>query len=337
MGFDRGSSVKLLVHIRRGLITILAALALSILAVNVETLAQEQGWNLWLSGSWGPAMSKLNWLLNQGWFWASFWFVSGATAGTWFTYFFSREKPRPTEDYWTHRPKMELMALANVASGRDPTAVPMSGEPENSYYHVLKEAVEGDRLKAKRTGIQVDYGAEVEYDDFCRFAEEVDISWVRDLHSKWSKKQSKRQFNSWAPMKEAFEQVANHLGFFGTGEADQEQVYSEVATAIRQAGKTDGVKLRGNEHADHWLSKLPYTDVKQLIPENYWDHMKISWRGVIIDRPDMEHTTLDDALIYDGYIKELPHYYNVDIWREDLNYHWPIKGTRQKREPPEAN
>ena len=73
---------------------------------------------------------------------------------------------------------MELMALANVASNRAPTAVPMSEEPENSRYHVLKEAADDGRLKAKLTGPQADYGAIVEYGDFRQFAESVDIEWV---------------------------------------------------------------------------------------------------------------------------------------------------------------
>ena len=99
---------------------------------------------------------------------------------------------RSSEDHWAHRRKMELMALANVASGRDPTAAPMSGEPENSYYHVLKEAVESGSLKAKRTGIQVDYGAEVEYGDFCRYTKTVEIPWIQELLARWSKGQQAR-------------------------------------------------------------------------------------------------------------------------------------------------
>lgn len=66
---------------------ILSVLILTIIAANVETLAQQQGWDQFLADNWGGIVSTLNSVVNSSVFWNAFWLVSGLTIGTWGTYY----------------------------------------------------------------------------------------------------------------------------------------------------------------------------------------------------------------------------------------------------------
>lgn len=222
---------------------------------------------------------------------------------------------KPSDDHWADRRRMELMALANVASGRAPTAVPMSEEPVNSYYHVLREAVEDGRLKAKRTGIQVDYGAEVEYDDFCRFAEDVDISWVQELYAKWSKNQSKhetteRRYDT--PIHEAIMYVARR-----TGDNDDQSCFETTRRSLRQAGLDGEIKFRGRKE----LEGMPgyCEDIHSWITQSYWSDHVLNDVATYPVSESFDHTQASD-------LKTELHrnrYWTVRVNMDEIKKKWP--------------
>ncbi len=180
-----------------------------------------------------------------------------------------------TDDHWADRRKMELMALANVASGRVPTAVPMSEEPENSRYHVLKEAVDDGRLNAQLTGLQADYGAIVTYEDFRRFAEGIDISWVKELRNRWAEKQS-AEFDNLASSSPRISLVdllseAEKQDWRFTDDGSQ-HIFDFVRT-FRDAGSTEAVQFWGREkqHTDAMTRDRPL----EKITADYWKSFRI--------------------------------------------------------------
>jgi len=185
------------------------------------------------------------------------------------------EIAEPSDDHWADRRKMELMALANVASGRASTAGPMSGEPENSYYHVLKEAVEDGRLKAKRTGTLVDYAAEVEYDDFCRFVDSCDIPWVQELRVKWSSKHSKTTTNSPSAVSRIsltdLMRDAENIGWCFTDDGGQH--IFDFVRALRDAGSTKDIQFFGRNKQQ--IEAMTKEHALSDIDPKYWRKFKI--------------------------------------------------------------
>lgn len=137
--------------------------------------------------------------------------------------------------------------------------------------------------------------------------------------------------NTWVPLKEAFDQIAKHSGFHGTTEADQKQMYSIAARLVRQAAKTDGLRLRGNKHNDMLPDEVIYADVKKPIPETHWDHNRFIWSEVINSNPNKSQTIFDEASLLDDSFVAGPKYYNIDIHKNDLDHHWPLRTANGDR------
>lgn len=142
--------MKLLIYIRHGLLTLVAVVAASILAVNVETFAQKKGWDLLLWDSWGPVMSTLSGLLDQGWFWASFWFVCGATAGTWLTYFLYRDKAKDNVADHSSAQTAELQYVTPIHKAVDYVALRIDDSNSGNCYLATRHAL---RVAAKEGAI----------------------------------------------------------------------------------------------------------------------------------------------------------------------------------------
>jgi hypothetical protein len=86
--------MKILQLVRRSLLLLMGVFVVAILSVNIERLAEAKGWDKLLVIYWKPAMDCINYIVDQPWFWASFWTVVGATAGTWGYHWLSESRIR---------------------------------------------------------------------------------------------------------------------------------------------------------------------------------------------------------------------------------------------------
>lgn len=243
-----------------------------------------------------------------------------------------------TNDHWAHRRKMEIMALANVASDRTPTAVPMSEEPVNSRYHVLKEAADEGRLKAKLTGPQADYGAIVDYEDFCQFAESVDIEWVQRIRDRWAQKQPgySRSPSVSSPRISLVDLIAEarKQGWRFTDDGSQ-HVFDFVRT-FRDAGSTEAVQFWGREkqHTDSMTRDRPL----EKISTDYWKKFQrdgISLLRISPESGSASGLTVDNfqtVTVADGNLTQRRLYADIYLDRENALNWLVTEGERRRGE-----
>lgn len=140
----------------------------TIATVNIEALAQDKGWDVWLTNNWDPVVSEVERVIDSALFWASFWFISGATAGTWLTYFLYRDKGAENKleelqidrskndsagnlmpsDSWRSVDELTLWQIANLWVRQEPEAIIPSGDPAYPILRMLKTDVTNYKLHA---------------------------------------------------------------------------------------------------------------------------------------------------------------------------------------------
>lgn len=328
--------------VRRGLLVLLTLLVVPLITVNVETLAETKGWDILLSESFDPAMTILYSVVDSRWFWAGFWFVSGATAGTWFTYFFSREKSPPKEasvtkpsdgqnnhvqplDSWRNVDEYKLWQVACLWVGREPEAHIPNGHPAYPILEMLKTAVTNYKLLSvedSKPGIFM-YAAGDRKDDV-HLSTMVNRGNILDYISnhkdkpKWDfgtdeiSQPAEPQYDN--PIYEAVDYVARKID-----DRDSEKFYPRARHALRQAAFDRRITMYGEkELKDGYSSKL-----STLMPHDFWSDQELNVMATGEYYIDHVHTQPEQREGFKKLGQDREKYWGVRVSMDEVKSEWP--------------
>lgn len=126
----------------------------------------------------------------------------------------------------------------------------------------------------------------------------------------------------WIPVREAITYVMKWLSNHGSPLTDGDLML-EAIRKIRQAAFDGEVQLKGNKEANRDMTILgKFSDVKSMIPKEYWEHMTINPICVDTNSPDEPHTHVENCKHAIPNYMSIPKYFHVEIKQNDLLRKW---------------